>query len=128
MIEVLDEDVFEDTDVGVAYQSRVANRAIDFDLSQIEAYYSTDALTKKEAAPADASSLLARASALLSPTSATSSFTSLGGAVSHSTDTPRLLNEESMKRVVEKSDFLEMEVIGQFNSDSSSQGETRIFS
>lgn len=122
-------DPLDHTDINVEYQHSVG-RKIHLDLADLERFYSSSSppIPSASSVGLSSASLLDRAAAILSPSSSThcsNSLASLGGeiggasALSASTPSPiapvRVLNEDSMRRVIEKEDFRQMQVIGQFN-------------
>lgn len=116
--------LFADTDIGVAYSTSSARRTMAMDFDAIEQFYRTSSSSSGETAESQedfaADSLMHRVESVLSPSSLAAGpllpAASLGADASTSSGAaPRVLSEDSLRRVIQKDDFLRMRIVGQFN-------------
>jgi hypothetical protein len=115
------DDLFAETDIGVDYRSNASQRRLPADMDALELFYSDGADSSDDALVT--SSLVDRAGTVLSPSTAAAALISAAsslGAEDSAADAsaaaaPRVLTEDTLRRVIEKDDFKAMQVLGQFN-------------
>ena len=115
------DDLFAETDIGVDYRSNASQRRLPADMDALELFYSDGADSVDDALAT--TSLVDRAGTVLTPSTAAAALISAAsslGAEDSAADTsavaaPRVLTEDTLRRVIEKDDFKAMQVLGQFN-------------